>query len=96
MLPIVEPRALHFAFVERKTKRLDQMKCRAGREARATGVTGIPMNLGMDENDVYRHLYQSPNSGAAVGRTMRPTKAAVATTTTTQRIALTLNDRVKA
>jgi hypothetical protein len=52
VLPIVEASTLHFTFVERKPERLDEVKCRAGREAGASGVAGVPVNLRMNENDV--------------------------------------------
>ena len=53
--PVVEPGALHLFFVEREPERLDQMQRRANRETRAAGIAGVPVDLGMDEDDVERH-----------------------------------------
>src|SRR5262249_38274993 len=55
VLPVIEPGAAHLALVERKAERLDKMEGGAGREARAPSVAGIPVNLWMHEDDVYRH-----------------------------------------
>ena len=58
MLPVVEAGAFHLLLVERKAQRLDQVQGRAGREAGAAGIAGIPVNLGMDEDDVDAQYYR--------------------------------------
>src|SRR6476661_237416 len=52
VLPVVEARAFHFSLVERETERLDEMEVSTRGEAGASGVAGVPVNLGMNENDV--------------------------------------------
>ena len=52
MLPVVEPRAFDLALVERKTEWLDEMQRGADGQTRAAGVAGIPMDLGVYEDDV--------------------------------------------
>ena len=52
MLPVVQPGTFDLTLVERKPQRFDEMKRRTGREARAAGVAGVPVDFGMDEDDV--------------------------------------------
>ena len=52
MLPVVEAGALDLFLVEGEAQWLDQMQRGAGRETRATGVAGVPVNLGMNQNNV--------------------------------------------
>ena len=52
MLPVIQSRALDFALVEREAEWFDEMQRRAGREAGASRVTGIPVDFGVNENDV--------------------------------------------
>ena len=52
VLPVVESRAFHFALVERKTERLDEMQMRARGETGAAGVAGVPVDFGVYEDDV--------------------------------------------
>jgi hypothetical protein len=52
MFPVIQAGSLHLTFIKRESQRLDEVQNRAGREARSPGVSGIPMNLGMYENDV--------------------------------------------
>jgi len=52
VLPVVQPGTFDLPLVERKPERFDEMKRRTGREARATGVAGVPVDFGMDEDDV--------------------------------------------
>ena len=54
MLPVVEARAPHLAFVQRESERLDEVQRRAGSETRAACVARIPMNLRMDKDNVDR------------------------------------------
>src|SRR5262245_13183578 len=55
VLPVVETGAPDLALVEREAKRLDQVKGRPGRKTGSSRVAGVPMNFGMDENDVDGH-----------------------------------------
>ena len=55
VLPVIEPGALYLALVKGEAERLDEMQRGAGREAGPPRVTGIPMDLGVNENDVDRH-----------------------------------------
>ena len=52
MLPVVEAGAFDFLFVEGKAERFDEVQSRADREACATGVAGVPVDFGIDENDM--------------------------------------------
>jgi hypothetical protein len=52
VLPVVEAGSLHLFFVERKAQRFDQVQGRPGRQARPADVAGIPVNLGMNKDDV--------------------------------------------
>ena len=52
VLPVVEARALHLPFIQREAERLDQMQRGAGSQAGPPGVAGVPVNLGMHEDDV--------------------------------------------
>ena len=52
VLPVIEAGAFDLLLVERKAERLDEMQRRAGRQAGAAGVAGVPVNLGMNEDDV--------------------------------------------
>jgi hypothetical protein len=54
VLPVVQPGALHLPLAEREPERLDEMERGAGREARASRVSGVPVDLGMYEDDVGR------------------------------------------
>src|SRR6185503_8948736 len=55
VLPIIQARALHLAFVEGKAERFDEVQRGPGGETAAAGVTGVPVDLGMNENDVKAH-----------------------------------------
>ncbi len=52
--PVVEPGASHLPLVEREAERLDQVEAGARGEAGAAGVTGVPMDLRLDQDDVER------------------------------------------
>ena len=68
MLPIVEARTTHLAFVERESERLDQVqRCTSG-EAGPTGIAGVPVDLGVDQRDVdgYGTTFFSINAAAFV------------------------------
>lgn len=52
MLPIVEPGPLDLPLVERKPQRLDEVKLRSGGETGPSGIAGVPVNLGMDQDHV--------------------------------------------
>ena len=52
MLPVIESGAFDLAFVERESERLDEVQSGPGCKAGAAGVTGIPVDLGVDEDDV--------------------------------------------
>src|SRR5262245_7338063 len=54
VLPVVEPRSFDFTFVEREAERLDEVQGRVDSQAGTTGVPGVPVNLRMDEDDVYQ------------------------------------------
>ena len=54
MLPVIEAGALHLPLVEREAERLDQVQRGAGGKARTPGVAGVPVDLGMHEDDVDR------------------------------------------
>ncbi|MCX5765459.1 MAG: hypothetical protein NTU67_12670 [Gemmatimonadetes bacterium] len=47
--------ALELALVKREAQRLNQMQGGPGREAAPPHITGIPVNLGMNEDDVEGH-----------------------------------------
>lgn len=57
--PIVEPCSSQLALVERESERLHQMQHRAGGKTRASGIAGVPVNLGMNEHDVERQDYRA-------------------------------------
>src|SRR5688572_22797798 len=59
MLPVIEAGAFHLSLVEREAERLDEMQPRAHGQARAARVPGVPMNLGMDQNDVGLHAFST-------------------------------------
>jgi hypothetical protein len=52
MLPIIKSGAFDLAFVEREAEWLDQVQRRACRQARSPGVSRVPVNLRVNENDV--------------------------------------------
>lgn len=52
VLPVVESCAFDLPFVEREAEGLDEMECRPCCETGATGVSGIPVDLGMNKDDV--------------------------------------------
>lgn len=52
MFPVVEAGALDLLLVERKPERLNQMQGGASRQAGAADIAGVPVDFGMDENDV--------------------------------------------
>ena len=60
VLPVVESRALHLALVEGEAERLDEMQRRPGREAGAPRVAGVPVDLGMHQDDVNTHDRMTP------------------------------------
>ena len=53
MFPVIKACAFHLAFVERETERRDEMQGSANREARATRIAGVPVNLGMHKHYMY-------------------------------------------
>ena len=61
--PVVEPGAAHLALVEREAQRLDQVELRARGQAGAPGVAGVPVDLGLDEDDV-----EHPGAGVPLHR----------------------------
>ena len=56
MFPVIEAGALHLALIEREAEWLDEVQRRAGSEARASRVAGVPMNFGVNEHNVRRHV----------------------------------------
>src|SRR5204863_9325875 len=50
--PVVEAGAPDLALGEREAERLDEMELRAGGEAGAAGVAGVPVDLRLDQDDV--------------------------------------------
>jgi len=52
MLPVVKACAPHLLFVERESKRFDQVQRRAGGKTGPPGVAGVPVDLGMHEDHV--------------------------------------------
>ena len=57
MLPVIESGALDLLLVERKAQGLDEMQRGAGGETGAAGVSGVPVDFRMHEDDVDRHDY---------------------------------------
>jgi len=55
VFPVVESGSAHFAVVEGKTEWLHQVQRGTGGKAGPPGVSGVPVDLGMNENDVNRH-----------------------------------------
>lgn len=58
MLPVIEAGAFDLFFIEREAERLDQMQRGAGRETGAACITGVPVDFGMNENDVIGQLLE--------------------------------------
>ena len=57
MLPVVEPRTFDLALLELEAQWLDEMQRGADGQTRAAGVAGVPVDLGMNENNVnWRYL----------------------------------------
>ena len=56
VFPVVKPRALQLPFLKRKAERTDQVQAGVCRETSAACVSGVPVNLRMDEYDVGRQL----------------------------------------
>lgn len=52
ILPVVEASSLYLPFVEREPQRLHEMQRRADGEAGATRVPRVPVNLGMNQDNV--------------------------------------------
>jgi hypothetical protein len=52
VLPVVETSSLHLLVVERKAERFDEVQGCSGCQARPADVAGIPVNLGMNKDDV--------------------------------------------
>jgi len=52
MLPVIEAGALHLFVVERKAQRFDKVQGCSGGQASPADVAGIPVNLGMNKDDV--------------------------------------------
>lgn len=52
MLPVIETGALDLSLVEGESEWLDEVQGGAGRQAGATGVAGVPVDLGVNEDDV--------------------------------------------
>jgi hypothetical protein len=59
VLPVVETGTSHLPFVERESERLDEVQRGASGQTRAPGIAGVPVNFGVDENDVEGHSRQS-------------------------------------
>lgn len=55
VLPVIEAGAAHLALVERKAEGLDEVESGSGGEAGTPRISGVPVNLGVDENDVDAH-----------------------------------------
>jgi hypothetical protein len=55
VLPVVESRALYLTLGEGEAQRLDEVQGGAGGEAAAARVSGVPVNLGMHQDDVGGH-----------------------------------------
>jgi hypothetical protein len=55
VLPVIETGALDLAFIEGKAKRLDEVQRRVRGEAGTARVAGVPVNLGMNKDDVDGH-----------------------------------------
>ena len=55
MLPVIEARALDLLLVEREAEGLDEMERGAGGETSAAGVSGVPVDLRLHEDDVDGH-----------------------------------------
>ena len=56
MRPIIQASPLHLTVVERKAQGFDEMKRRAGGQTGATGVAGVPVDLGVDEDNVHERF----------------------------------------
>jgi len=54
MFPVVETGSLDLPLIEREAKRFDQVQFGARRQACSAGVAGVPMDLGMNKNNVCR------------------------------------------
>lgn len=52
VFPVIKSRTFDLLVVEREAERLDQVECCAGSETGAAGITGIPVDFGMDQYDV--------------------------------------------
>src|SRR5687767_3674943 len=72
MLPIVEAGALDLTFVERKAERCDEVQHGARGETGSACITGVPVNLGVDEHDVDCQLAAAPLSVAGCRRSWNP------------------------
>lgn len=55
VFPVVEASALDFAFVEGEAEWFDEVEGSAGGEAGAAGVAGVPVDFGVEEDDVEGH-----------------------------------------
>ena len=55
VFPVVEAGAAHLALVKREPERLDQVQRGAGGEAASPGVAGVPVDLGIYQDDMDRH-----------------------------------------
>jgi hypothetical protein len=80
MLPIIEAGALDLSFVEGEAKRLNEVQRGAGGEARSAGVSGVPVNLGVYEYDVYSqwsaiYRWWSPPNAEDAERDIEPAPA---------------------
>ena len=75
MFPVVQAGAPNLLFIERESERLDEVQRGAGGQATAAGVTGIPMNFRMDEDDVNHRGISSSENGIHRGWYWRSIRA---------------------
>jgi hypothetical protein len=68
VLPVIQTGASDLPFVEREAKRFDQVQPRPGRKARPAGIAGIPVDLGMNEDDVNQSTDLPLYSSTYLGR----------------------------
>ena len=52
VLPVVESGATDFSVMERKSERLDEMQLGSRGETGPPDVPGVPVDFGIDQNDV--------------------------------------------
>ena len=77
--PVVEPGPAHLALVEGEAERLDKVELGSRRETGPPGVAGVPVDLGLDQNDVEHRLrvhYRGPSLIAVEGRDAEGLQAA--------------------